>query len=381
MVQANDFQHLGRSPAVDHGTRIDPAAEAWSGNRYQTDATKGSPFRVIDADLSFAQWQAQYEPDAQTVAVPYADPGRTAASYSAVLAATGLGGDFLAAARGQSRQDWHAEYTSGALISYVRQGFEEVGAAAPRDWQPRTPPRAHADVPYGLQASRKQRLTFTVHYSDDEGVAAASVDVQDVRLLGPQGKELPARSVVSQPDSGGGDGIEATYAFAPPRKKWRKADEGIYHLSLMADEVADVSGAATWGMPLGDFHLVRTPPVPIPAAVHAEQVTFATVAPQSVSVRFNIDIGDTAAYTDLLLTHLEDGATVDPAKFAETYDPATFTATWTFPGYTQGALPAGTYRLAVSAKHIFDLEGQRLDGNADGQGGDDYTSPDTYSVA
>jgi hypothetical protein len=378
-VRGNDFQRLGRNPAVDHGTRIDPVAEAWSGNRYDITAKKGSPFRVIDADLSFAEWQAQYEPDAQAMAVPYADAGRTAASYGAALAAGGLGDDFLATARAQSRQDWHAEYTAGALIGYIRQGFEEVGTG-PRDWRPTTPPRVSADVPYALQAAKRQRLTFTVHYSDDEGVAADSIDIHDVVLSGPQGVKLAARTVVTQPDSAG-DGIEARYTFAPPRKKWRKADEGLYHLSLESNALTDVAGATTWAVPLGDFHLVRKAPVPVPAALHVEQFTFVTAAPQSVSVRFNIDIGDTAAFNDLVLTRLEDGATIEPVNFAETYDPTTFTATWTFPGYAGGALPAGSYRVTVLAKHLHDYERTQLDGNADGQGGDDFTAPDTYVVS
>ena len=74
-------------------------------------------------------------------------------------------------------------------------------------------------------------------------------------------------------------------------------------------------------MPLGDFHLVRKPPLPQPAALEVRQFTFATAAPQSLSLRFNIDIGDTAAYNDLVLMRLEDGTTVDPAEFAETYEP------------------------------------------------------------
>ena len=99
IVRGNDFQQLGRNPVLDHGTRVDPAAETWSGNRYQPLTGKGSPFRVIDADLSFADWQTQYEPDAQAIAVPYSDPGL---ERRVLWRGTGVGGadaDFLAAAR------------------------------------------------------------------------------------------------------------------------------------------------------------------------------------------------------------------------------------------------------------------------------------------
>ena len=60
------------------------------------------------------------------------------------------------------------------------------------------------------------------------------------------------------------------------------------------------------------------------------------------------------------------------AAVSSSYSPKTRTATWTFPGETDGALPAGTFRVTINAATITDAAGRHLDGNKDGGGGGDY---------
>jgi hypothetical protein len=68
----------------------------------------------------------------------------------------------------------------------------------------------------------------------------------------------------------------------------------------------------------------------------------------------------------------EAGNALDASAFAVAYDPASRSATWTFPSLSGAALPAGRYRVSVLAADVVDAEGRRLDGNRDGLEGDDF---------
>src|SRR3712207_8646992 len=57
-----------------------------------------------------------------------------------------------------------------------------------------------------------------------------------------------------------------------------------------------------------------------------------------------------------------------PAHMTVTFDPASRTATWTFPGLEGGILPGGKYRVVLRAAAVADLLGQQLDGDRDGTG-------------
>jgi hypothetical protein len=62
---------------------------------------------------------------------------------------------------------------------------------------------------------------------------------------------------------------------------------------------------------------------------------------------------------------------IDPASIAVTFDAASNTATFTFPGLPGGVLPAGRYRVTLVAAGVT-AGGVALDGNGDGTPGDDY---------
>ena len=69
--------------------------------------------------------------------------------------------------------------------------------------------------------------------------------------------------------------------------------------------------------------------------------------------------GTWLAASALTLVNLTTGATVDPAMMSLSYNPATKTGTWTFPGLTAtgGRLSDGNYRATLAAPAIASLAG------------------------
>jgi hypothetical protein len=65
----------------------------------------------------------------------------------------------------------------------------------------------------------------------------------------------------------------------------------------------------------------------------------------------------------LTLTNLTTGQPVPPANIAVTFDTATNTAHFTFPGYPNGILPDGSYHGIVIATQTADLFGNTLPAN------------------
>jgi parallel beta-helix repeat protein len=95
-------------------------------------------------------------------------------------------------------------------------------------------------------------------------------------------------------------------------------------------------------------------------------------APQSLQYVFSENIGATLAVADLLLENLTTVQTVANANIAQSFDTATNTATFTFPGFPLGALPDGNYRATLIASGIADTSGNPLDGDGNGTAGDNH---------
>ena len=64
------------------------------------------------------------DPTSAALQVEYADPGRSPASYNALLGGTPSLAAFLAQARLQSAADWKPEYSAVHVNAYLRAGFE-----------------------------------------------------------------------------------------------------------------------------------------------------------------------------------------------------------------------------------------------------------------
>jgi hypothetical protein len=88
-----------------------------------------------------------------------------------------------------------------------------------------------------------------------------------------------------------------------------------------------------------------------------------------ISFVFSTDVSASLNASDLVLLNLTTGQTLPAASFTLSYDSATNTATWT----SSSMLPDGNYKATLLAAGINDATVRKLDGNGDGQGGDNYT--------
>jgi hypothetical protein len=85
--------------------------------------------------------------------------------------------------------------------------------------------------------------------------------------------------------------------------------------------------------------------------------------PQSLRFRFSRDVSASLSTSDLVLRNQTTNATVDPAAMALAYDPATNTATFTFPGLPGQYLADGDYRATIDRDAVTDSAGNPLAGD------------------
>jgi hypothetical protein len=80
-------------------------------------------------------------------------------------------------------------------------------------------------------------------------------------------------------------------------------------------------------------------------------------APQRLTFRFSANVQPSLSVSDLVLRNLTTNTTVAPSLMSLTYDAATNTATFAFPGYTGGQLPDGRHRATIAASAVTDPNG------------------------
>lgn len=395
-VVGNDFQQVAHRILLSHNAEHDPAAERWSGNRYDGRRAE-SPSRAWVAHrwapTPIASWTALHEEGSRATRVSYADAARDLARYSEAIGGTGTSAAFLAEARRQANGNYRSEYAAAALIQYVRDGFAESSAPAPRNWSPPdrltaspalAAPRAPTASAVGASpvrvTTREAALTFTVTYSDDDAVDVASLGDGDVQLVGEglvRGKgggampPLAATLVsVSDPNNDGTGAVTATYRVAAPERAWGLADRGRYQIEVRPEQVSDRDGLHVLASTVGQVDLEVIRPGPSPR-VKGIKLTVGKNKPHAVSVKFSADVSASLRATSLSLANI-DGASPAPEAATVSWNPKSKTATWAFGG--TGFLPAGKYRVTLRAAEVVDAAGRHLDGDRDGAGGDDHAT-------
>jgi hypothetical protein len=94
---------------------------------------------------------------------------------------------------------------------------------------------------------------FTVAYSDDVAINAASFGSANIRLTGPGGFSQLAQFVSG--DTGAGPVRTATYAITPPGGAWQPGAFGTFTISVEPNQVFNTAGTAVPPMPVGSFHV------------------------------------------------------------------------------------------------------------------------------
>jgi ELWxxDGT repeat protein len=85
---------------------------------------------------------------------------------------------------------------------------------------------------------------------------------------------------------------------------------------------------------------------------------------QALRVTFSENVSGTLDASDLALTNLTTGQTVPAVSVTVSFDAATRTASFTFPGLARGALPDGNYRATLPAGSLADRWGNAMAGPA-----------------
>lgn len=100
---------------------------------------------------------------------------------------------------------------------------------------------------------------FTVTYSDDVAIDAATIDSNDVLVTGPNGYSRLAQ-LVSINLSGNGSPRVATYSVTSGSgSPWSAADSGTYIVSLQSGQVRDTGGLWVAAGQLGHFNVTLSP--------------------------------------------------------------------------------------------------------------------------
>jgi hypothetical protein len=135
----------------------------------------------------------------------------------------------------------------------------------------KTAPQAGGLLAANIAAAGGTTHSFTLVFSDNLAIDAASFDNTDIRVTGPGGFSQLATLVGYSP-RGNGTPRTATYQIGAPGGTWDRTDNGTYNLALEASQVRDTAGNAAAARPLGTFvvnisaasHLVFLPAVTQP---------------------------------------------------------------------------------------------------------------------
>jgi len=114
------------------------------------------------------------------------------------------------------------------------------------------PPGAHLASAPDIASAGASSYEFAVLYSDEVGIDAASIGSGDVRVTGPN-QYAEVAQIVSVSSANNGTFVTAKYRITPPGGSWSTADNGIYQMQLLGNEVADVNANFAAPGTLGSF--------------------------------------------------------------------------------------------------------------------------------
>ena len=112
----------------------------------------------------------------------------------------------------------------------------------------------------------------------------------------------------------------------------------------------------------------------IPPTVKATNLISTNTRPTSrqITFIFSKDVGSKLTVDSLIVFNRRTRKRINSSAMQLQYDPATHTATWSFPGLTAGRLAGGDYRVTLLAGDVVDARGTKLDGDANGAAGGNF---------
>jgi hypothetical protein len=394
-VRDNDFQATSSAKIINHSNGYKASEETWENNSYYNSQSAANWFAIQNAVTSLASWQSKVEPTAVNEQVKYPDPGRTIGSYNASLGGTTSRDAFLDEAAEQNKADWDTDYTAKGLLNYLRAGFTGVtvdGPTTPTPTEPSTPttpppPTTPDDsskptaalAATGRTASGTSSHQIKVTYVDDVAVQVNSIGNTDLTVTGPNGY-TQAATLAKLDYTTNGKVRVATYNVAAPGGSWEASDDGTYTVKMNTIGVRDTDANYVAAGTLGTFNAdivgidddlaAPTPTNPGAADTTPPSVAWSNFDPatQTVMVKFTEDVSASLNTGDLRLKNTKTGELITYSSMTLSYDKNTNTATWSI----DAPIAEANYKVMLSWGVVSDAAGNKLDGNGDGDAGDDH---------
>lgn len=161
---------------------------------------------------------------------------------------------------------------------------------------------------------------FNVTYTDQIAVKVATLDDQDILVTGP-GSFSQLAQLVSLDAAIDGPGRTATYRLVAPGGIWDEADDGIYTLTLQANQVSDTSSNFTAAQTLGTF-TVSLKSIPLVGTAIADGLTAPDGQSYTLNGRGGNDTITGGAGNDTLIggtgnDKLDGGGGINTVSYAE----------------------------------------------------------------
>ncbi len=115
-----------------------------------------------------------------------------------------------------------------------------------------TPPALDGATAADVTADNRETTTITLDYVDNVEIDVSTVGVGDLEVVGPNGTGLEVLTV-SGDEIGGNRSFSAEYTVAAPNGTFTEDDNGLYTVSLRADEVFDAAGNPVAGQIVTTF--------------------------------------------------------------------------------------------------------------------------------
>ena len=246
--QTQDVKYLGRGDA------------AFAGGVEGAYLTGGKQFtQSYRLSFNYVQWRQAAPPKAAAASPQIAGLAASIPNtlWTATYSIAAPGGTWDHADNGTYTVSLPAGQASGTNGNFAQPGVLGTFAVAVPD---STMPLAEL-VAANVTARGASTYTFSVAYSDNEGVDVSDLDSSDVRVTGLNGFSQYATLAGVDVDNDGTPRT-ATYRITAPGDGWDIAHNGTYTVTLGAGQVSDTSGNLARPGELGTFNVaVAAPPV------------------------------------------------------------------------------------------------------------------------
>jgi hypothetical protein len=222
--------------------------------------------------------------------------------------------------------------------------------------------------------------TFAVTFNDDVAVNVATLDSQDIRVIGPHGYSQLATLIGVDVNTNGSPRV-ATYSVSAAGGAWDFTDNGAYTISLHAGEVSDTSGNAAAAGPIGIFNVSIADVAAPTATLAASDISGAGGTASTFTVTYSDDVAINVSTLDSA-----DIGVTGPNGFSQiaslvTVDvnsdgtPRMATYSINAPGGSWGIGDNGAYTISVRSAEVSDMGGNFVAAGA--LGGFNVNVPDT----